>query len=84
MKKLSILLLSVLLCASLCACSGAKSEGETTTAGAPQSDTTITDGVTGDSPVIEDEQDNSTPSNNNSEQEATEQDNVHVNAGDLV
>lgn len=115
MKKLSIILLSIILCVSFCACSNAKTENETTTAdvgasiarpndeaesmeNASTTDVGASiarpnkDNGNNKSDVI---QNNTTTTKNNnsnnkdkptknSNQDPTEQDNIHVNAEDLV
>lgn len=106
MKKLSIILLSIILCVSFCACSNAKVENESTTAdvGAsiarPNDDAESTENAsTTDvgASIARPNKDNgnnisdviqsnstTTTKKNNTNQNPTEQDNVHVNANDLV
>lgn len=83
MKKVSIVLLSVLLCVSLCACSSARSKGETSADVATPNSTTVTADESQDNPVIKGDESGDTVGED-PEQNSTEQDNVHINANDLV
>lgn len=107
MKKISIILLSFLLCVSFCSCSGAKvKDANTTTENTSVRDassTKATENTTTTSVDVSDSkksatkktdiiQNNTTTTikkknnkpNDNSNQNSKVQDNVHVNAEDLV
>lgn len=102
MKKLSIILLSIILCISFCACSNSKTEDNasttTTAVGAstarPNDDAQSTENASttdvgastanqGKGDVIQSNT-TTTSKNNGSNQNPTEQDNVRVNAEELV